>query len=262
MTSYDGGLGSFARSAVICASGAPARAWRVFSELPEGWREPPWELRDIGALAAIVVCAVAGAYFISGAREDVRGGSVDWRSAGMLALGAISLAAVIYGLRRVRSRAPRISWIDAGFGRPLDGWRSSAARMIAGYAALFIWVWACSRLFGLLGMEIGGRPELPEGAAFAIWAAAMIVAAPLGEELVFRGVLLGALLRAMPAAVAALISAALFAAIHMSAGGFVIYFGAGVYFAALYMRSGSLWPGIMAHAAHNAISVAYLTFTR
>lgn len=260
MTGYDGGIWGFARTAIGCAAGAPARAWRDFSALPEGFRQPIWNLRDVAQIAIVAICALGGGYVGYGA---IMGDGANWlpRGAAGLMVAVVCLmivaAILLWGWRE----SPKVTWADMGFIQPLDGWGSASAWTILGYVALAIWIFAYSRIAGALGIETGGA-ELEKGATLAVWAALMIFVVPIGEELIFRGILLGALLRAMPAFWAAVVSAAVFGAIHLQLGAFVIYFGAGFYLAALYIRSGSLWPGIAAHMAHNAASVSYLIISR
>ena len=57
---------------------------------------------------------------------------------------------------------------------------------------------------------------------------------------------------------AAAISAALFAAAHLELTFFIPAFVLGYIFAYLYQRSGSVWPGMIIHAAMNALAMAVL----
>lgn len=260
MTGYDGGARGFARATIGCAVGAPIRAWRDFNELPDGFRQSIWNLRDVALIAVVAICALGGGYAGYGA---VTGEGANWlpRGAAGLAIAGGCFGIVATILIWSWRYAPRATWADMGFIRPLNGWRSAVGWMILGYIALAIWIIAYSRIAGALGIDTGGA-ELEWGAALALWTVLMIFVIPIGEELIFRGILLGAMLRVAPAFWAAVISAAVFGAIHLQLGSFAIYFGAGFYLAALYIRSGSLWPGITAHMAHNSISVGYLIFMR
>lgn len=85
-----------------------------------------------------------------------------------------------------------------------------------------------------------------------------VVAAAVVEELVFRGILsrtLEATWLGMWGGAA--LSSALFALIHLQygIGGQIIVFALGMTFAWLRARYASVWPGIVAHAANNAIAV-------
>jgi membrane protease YdiL (CAAX protease family) len=79
-----------------------------------------------------------------------------------------------------------------------------------------------------------------------------IVSAPLLEEIVFRGLLYGTLRRRLGWPAAALLSAGIFAAAHgYGVAGFGSVFASGIMWAVAYEKTGSLLPGIAAHAANN-----------
>jgi membrane protease YdiL (CAAX protease family) len=82
-----------------------------------------------------------------------------------------------------------------------------------------------------------------------------VIWAPLGEEVAFRGVLYPALRSRFGVAPAAAVSAAVFALAHgYGVLGFVAVFWSGALWAFAYERTGSLWPGIIAHSAGNAMA--------
>jgi membrane protease YdiL (CAAX protease family) len=83
---------------------------------------------------------------------------------------------------------------------------------------------------------------------------------PLVEELLFRGVLLSAMMRFVPASTATAASALLFACVHLPDLNFLWYalpnlMLLGVVLAWLRLRSGSIWPAVLAHAVNNALAV-------
>ncbi len=82
--------------------------------------------------------------------------------------------------------------------------------------------------------------------------AAAAVVAPLGEELLFRGILYSSLRNAWPAWVAAVVSSLIFAGLHYySWFGVLTIAGFGVLMCWVYERTGSLWPPIAFHALLN-----------
>jgi len=102
-------------------------------------------------------------------------------------------------------------------------------------------------------LETGG-----EAVAFLVFA--VVIMAPLLEEVLFRGLLLQALRRRMPFWPAALVVTALFSALH--ALQFQDYLPAlagiaalGLLLAWLRERSGSLWPPILVHAGFNLLGL-------
>lgn len=74
----------------------------------------------------------------------------------------------------------------------------------------------------------------------------------IGEELFFRGFLLGSLERRFPPALTIAVCGASFAAIHMSFGKFLPTFLAGCWFTYIAMRSGTVWTSVLAHFMLNA----------
>ena len=83
----------------------------------------------------------------------------------------------------------------------------------------------------------------------------VVIAAPLGEELFFRGFALPALAQ-RGALAAALISGALFSLMHFNGVGFLGLWEIGVWLAVLRWGSGSLWTAVLGHALNNAIAAA------
>ncbi len=82
------------------------------------------------------------------------------------------------------------------------------------------------------------------------------VAAPLCEEFFFRGIFQRGLTPARPASPvrALVVSAVVFSAFHLDPVGFAARAELGLLFGWLYLRTGSLWPSIGAHAANNLVS--------
>lgn len=105
-------------------------------------------------------------------------------------------------------------------------------------------------------------PRSPGDALLSLAAVAFVPA--VCEELLFRGVLLPAFLTRQRPAAAVFVSAALFASLHVlptSDGGVSLYqvpqaLLVGVVLGVLRLRSGSLLPGILAHALYNATTFA------
>jgi membrane protease YdiL (CAAX protease family) len=89
-----------------------------------------------------------------------------------------------------------------------------------------------------------------------------VVWAPVVEEITFRGLLFATLRTRMGLLPAAALSAAVFALPHdYGVGGSLSVFWSGLIWAVAYERTKSLLPGILAHAANNAISTAWALVT-
>jgi membrane protease YdiL (CAAX protease family) len=95
-------------------------------------------------------------------------------------------------------------------------------------------------------------------AVFMVQAVPMVItvaiAAPLGEEIFFRGFALPALQKSWGPAVAVLVSGALFSLLHLDPVGFVGLMEIGMMLALLRLWSRSLWPAVLAHAVNNGIA--------
>lgn len=172
-----------------------------------------------------------------------------------LAVAAVSGVAGIIGFLaawglRIRSagafgvRATTVRWVLAGVGGGLLAF-------------------AVTRVLGLVVYVLGLQPEniqqtytdAGSGGAWSLALSLVFLAllTPLGEELVFRGVVTTALLR-YGAVIGVVGSAVVFALMH---GLNVFFFTAltvGLIAAELRRRSGSVWPGFAAHAVNNALA--------
>jgi len=86
----------------------------------------------------------------------------------------------------------------------------------------------------------------------------IVVAAPITEETLFRGLFFGALRTRAPFWVAAGASGVLFGAVHLPSGDFAVagllaLFG--IVLAWLYEKTGSLGPPILLHMANNSLAI-------
>jgi membrane protease YdiL (CAAX protease family)/uncharacterized RDD family membrane protein YckC len=102
-----------------------------------------------------------------------------------------------------------------------------------------------------LGLDAGVLAAIPV-------VALIVVLAPIAEEIFFRGMLFGGLRRRLTTVPAAAISAVVFGALHATTGisavpPLIIF---GFMLALLYERTGSLVPGMVAHALNNALALA------
>lgn len=91
---------------------------------------------------------------------------------------------------------------------------------------------------------------------------AVVVVAPIAEEVFFRGVAFGAWAREYGPRRALVMSAVLFAVIHASLSALVPIFVLGLALAAIYWRTRNLASSITLHATFNAISVLIALLVR
>jgi membrane protease YdiL (CAAX protease family) len=116
-------------------------------------------------------------------------------------------------------------------------------------------------LFSAVYVAIFGSPRQKDIAesfgAVPVQILLIVVAAPISEEVCFRGMLFGGLRRGMPRLAAALISGLIFGGLHaltgVSAVPPLIVFG--VILALLYEKTGSIVPGILLHMLNNSIAL-------
>jgi membrane protease YdiL (CAAX protease family) len=103
--------------------------------------------------------------------------------------------------------------------------------------------------------------ESPSTIALVVTGALIVVAAPVSEELFFRGFLFAGLRKSVPFWLAALLSAAFWALLHLGPGNIGVVYQLGIFglvLAGLYERTGSIWPCMLAHVINNSIAFAYL----
>jgi membrane protease YdiL (CAAX protease family) len=105
--------------------------------------------------------------------------------------------------------------------------------------------------------QIGGAASLALRLPMAL---VVVSLGPLVEELLFRGALLSALLRRMHVGWAVAISSLVFACAHLPDLGFLWYAVPNLALLAaalawLRLRSGSLWPAVVAHGVNNLLAV-------
>lgn len=109
---------------------------------------------------------------------------------------------------------------------------------------------------GLVRRLILEPRSLFEVTTVAQWALLMLVgavAAPMGEEVLFRGLLMQRWARRWGTMTGVVASSALFALLHEE---WVGHFAFGVALCALYLRTRRLWVPMLAHALNNAIFLA------
>ena len=173
--------------------------------------------------------------------------SNDW-----IATAAIPSFVIIAGLYALLGDRRILSWPPA---------TTLTQRSVAGLAAVWLLLWlggsaAATIITGHWLIYARGWPLV----------LAFLVFGPLGEELLFRGLVFGYARAIWPssASTAVLISTIAFSlhhiALHTAPRGFAIAqllftLPMGVVFALLRERTGSLWPGLLVHFATNLPSV-------
>ena len=202
----------------------------------------------IGVAALLVVAAIADG---AGASADTTAAVATFAGSGVILIGGLLLVRVLPpAQRRVTIATKGRAWATAGIGLAVGlGCVVGSGLVIAGGAEL----------------DPGARRALDDldisiGAAWwqmALTACALVIFAPLGEELLFRGLALRGLVRLMPFAWAAPVSGVVFTAAHFDA--YLVWPRAvalvlvGWVLAWIYRRRGLL-GSVAAHATVNAIA--------
>jgi membrane protease YdiL (CAAX protease family) len=174
---------------------------------------------------------------------------------------AIGSAALFVAVSLAASRQhPRAFARSVGLGKPdVDGLWVPALAVAVVYLASGAYIQAVEALeIDVLLTEPGGlEVTLRDTWAIVLYGVTTVVAAPLGEEFFYRGLVFSGLARwgFFPAA---LVSSALFALSHVDAATMVPFTVAGLTMCWLYWRSGSLWDAIAFHVLFNLLSFILL----
>jgi membrane protease YdiL (CAAX protease family) len=122
---------------------------------------------------------------------------------------------------------------------------------------LMVMLWVLRLFPSLTPVETYGLDKTLIGAAFAL-----MIAAPLSEEFLFRGVFLRGFVPRYGAVKGILLGAAMFAAAHVSLPKIFGTFLLGAIFGWWYSKMGSIWPGVLGHALNNGVPVLVVMLSR
>lgn len=147
------------------------------------------------------------------------------------------------------------SSVGAALGRlGVRGVRPSAIPwMLAAIGAYLVFAGAYAAIFGSPHQE-----DIAESfGAVPVQVLLIVIAAPISEEVCFRGMVFGGLRTRMPRLAAALVSGLIFGGLHaltgVSAVPPLIFFG--FVLALLYEQTGSIVPGIVLHMLNNSVAL-------
>jgi membrane protease YdiL (CAAX protease family) len=229
---------------------------------------PPWGLGAVGT--AFLVGLVGGSI---GAALAVGLGARD-KSIAVTAGGLVGEWVGFVGVPVVLTVTRGSGSLARDFGARLAGWRDVVLGVAAGGGTYLVvlevlyppFLWVLSQLAGH-SVKIGNSAKQlgaqGRGIGFVVFAACVVVGAPIAEELFFRGLLQRALQRVLPGTGMLGIGAAatLFGLAHLGStegAALPALIAFGVVLGVLYDRTGRLGPGIAAHMTFNAITVIQL----
>ncbi|CUS36515.1 CPBP family intramembrane glutamic endopeptidase [Candidatus Nitrospira nitrificans] len=216
---------------------------------------PPWS----GGTAAAVILR-GGALGVVTTAMILSSSSFQHAPLRALAIPLANLPLLV--LAYVRLLKPAGLTFSNGFGLRIkrDNLGRLACTVLAVVAAGLWGEWVMGRAAEFLNLNNHWTewfdPDLVWGApsVMAVSVLEYVIFAPIFEELAFRGLLFAMLRRRLEFLPAALISTSLFALAHgYSLIGFVSVFWSGFLWAWIYERTGSLIPGIVAHAMNNLL---------
>lgn len=220
--------------------------------------QPPWTVTHITAGLFLFL----GLLFVSALVARAAGGLYPsheqaleaWVVVHVLAASAVGTVWVM-GLRRASSPLRALRLV-----RPRTALPATALLVVAALAfsigATFLYGLAVAQLDieALRPSEIDQEIIFP-GAGMLLTLQALALVTPVSEEVLFRGFVLRGLLRNIGAGPAVVSTALVFAAFHLDPGTVVPIFFTGLALGFLYVKTGSLWPCIAAHAGQNALAL-------
>lgn len=195
-------------------------------------------------LAPPIIGAIVGRFFTNHANYEI----LKWSQL----LGYVLIIIVFFGKR----------YVELSFGRIERRmvWPAVGMSVLIAVSQAFVFVSALSLLgvdLFFQGEELERRQRLVSGIAGILNAC---IFAPIGEEIGFRGLILGGLLktRCRPW-IAILVSALVFASFHGFGAQFVTALLFGILVGWLYWRTGSIIPGIIIHVVNNSLTAIDLS---
>ena len=190
-------------------------------------------------LALPIIGAIVGRFFTSPANYEI----LKWSQL----LGYVLMIIIFFGKR----------YVELSFGHIERRmvWSAVGMSVLIAASQAFVLFSALSLIdvdLQFQGEELERRQRLVSGIAGILNAC---ISAPIGEEICFRGILLGGLLktRCRPW-LAILISTLLFALLHGLGANFVTAILFGILIGWLYWRTGSIIPGIIIHITNNSLT--------
>jgi CAAX protease family protein len=164
------------------------------------------------------------------------------------ALGFLLVPIALAARAGASSAGEALRWLGVRRFRP-----SAIKWMFAAIGAYLLFATAYTALFGAPHQE-----DIAEGfGPLPIQIFLIVLAAPISEEVCFRGMLYGGFRQRMPTVLAALASAVVFGALHAITGISAVppLIAFGFVLALLYEKTGSIVPGIVLHMLNNAVAL-------
>ena len=230
----------------------------------------PWLVLQVGFLGAGIAQIILAIPILD-----------DLRSQGVSALGSpYATAIIVIGamlqnvvfvclsslfLKRYGSSLRAIGLIRPTKQQVLFGFFASILMLVAAMLLEKVLAGALSLLPPQLAKLVRATEETTAGGLFSnihsnslklLFALAASIAAPIGEEVLFRGLLYNALKHRWGVRSAVILSALCFAVVHFGPLAVIVIFPMGIVLAIVYQRTQNLWVTIIMHVLHNAAAFA------
>lgn len=196
----------------------------------------------------------------AGVRFDMLNETIFTTVANSIIYG-LALVIVIGGPWWLKKRGT--TWLDLGLQRPIR-WRDLLWALGGAGVYFVLTALVTSAAMALLPdanysqAQDTGFAYLVKNWEFTLAFLSLVIVAPVAEEVIFRGFLLGKLLKYIPSWIAVGITALLFAVAHGQFNVALDTFALGVVLAVLRVKTNSLWPSIVLHMLKNGIAFYFL----
>jgi membrane protease YdiL (CAAX protease family) len=230
---------------------------------PAGGRSEPripratWS--PVEAVPVFLLVFVVGSVLLSPVPALVS--SCSWRYVMTVLVGEVAFATTVLGWVRFVHHG-RL----ASLGAPIHPLVDAAVGAVAGLGLVVAAGVVLALVRAVVTPILGHPPQSPQqvvgcvrGAGLAALGPVVTVAAPIGEELYFRGFLYNSLRRRLRVIPAALLSGVLFGLVHLIVPSLSVV---GVGLALVYERRGSLVASMAAHAAFNVVGYLAIALSR
>lgn len=225
-------------------------------------RLTPWSPR--GALVGVAMVAGGSAALLAVLALAFRGTENTLSDALVPVVLAIPHLLMVSAVWYLGIRKHRVPWSVVGFRPPrgrlalLIPWPALLGSLV--FSGIYV---AIVTALGFDFLVPTGIPVdiLGEGARRLVTIVLIVLAGPLVEELFFRGFVLAALVGPLGRFRAAVVASILFAAGHVDLSVMVPFFVSGMLLSWLYLRTRSIWPPFLAHAAQNLLALWIMTAT-
>jgi membrane protease YdiL (CAAX protease family) len=224
----------------------------------------PWTLRDLFwaiVIAAGGIVALNAAVLVLNGLLQI---SISQNNTALMLLVIVQDAIIVGAAWTFSVLRYRIGWEQVGLRRfdAAFGCLFSFALLGLSYFIRICYVVTAMALgWRLQPQEVIFRMDV-SGWNFFLTFFSVAIVAPLTEEIFFRGFLYAGLRARLGVPSAMLISTLFFTTLHFSVDAFVPIFVLGVFLAWVYEKTGSLYPGILLHAANNGIALIVLALAQ